>query len=204
MVWWILQPPSPETVAKWTVEAVANRDAQRLWQLMCKAERERVSIENLQRVIDQLHADFPYLADLKRQTTLANRSRASERNLNMRLSVHEVHFFYRYTDRGLEPLTNRETATASIGEQDETRIVFRIFVNRSDSYEKVCPLVIHSLVMNTISAARRANQSVPEKLNEIFLKNNVRTALYNPDLGEFRRIRVIEERQPDGTVKYYW
>lgn len=204
IAWWVLQPPSPETVAKWTVEAIANRDAQRLWQLMCEAERERVSPENLQRVLDQLHANFPYLADLKRPTALDNRSRAAERNLSMRLSVHEVRFFYRHTNRGLEPLSSRETVSALAGERDEARVAFRIFVNRSASYEKVCPLVIHSLVMNTISAAHRANQSVPAKLDEIFLKNNIRTALYNPDLGEFRRIQVVEERQPDGTIKYYW
>ncbi|MCS6919384.1 MAG: hypothetical protein NZM28_06405 [Fimbriimonadales bacterium] len=201
--WWVNRPPASEVVARWVAEAVAQRDAERLWRLMCEEERQRVDRDNLRRVLDQLHAQFPYLADLRKPSATYNRGPAVERVLKRAVPVHQVFIYYRRVGDRLQPLSEAE-AIKTQGAVDKALISFRVFVNRYDAYEKVCPLVIRSLVTSVIGMAYAEGRSVDAVLEEIFTRNNIRTAFYEPHTGTVRAIRVLKRREPDGTIQYYW
>lgn len=208
--WWVKRPPSSETVARWVAEAVALRDAERLWNLMCEAEQQQVDQDTLKRVLQQLHTNYPYLADLAKPSALRNRGAILERklrksNLKMAVPVHEVIICYRREGSRLEPLSETEFRTVVAQKPlPKTLYGYRVFVNRHNAYEKVCPLVMRSLVHNTITAALVEGRSVDLVLEEIFLRNNVRTAFYEPHTGRVQAIRVLKQRAPDGTIEYYW
>lgn len=203
--WWVNRPPSSETVARWVAEAIARRDARRLWNLMCESERQRVTQDNLRRVLDQLHAQFPYLADLAKPSALHNRGLALEREFRRSAPLHQVVLYYRRAGEQLQPLSEAEAeAITRQKSSDKTLFTFSVFVNRHDAYEKVCPLVIRTLVTNTIRAAYAEGRPIDTVLEEIFLQNNIRTALYEPHMGAVRAIRVLKQRAPDGAVQYYW
>lgn len=203
--WWVNRPPASETVARWVAEAVARRDSERLWELMCDAERQQVKLDDLKRVLDQLHTEFPWLADLSKPTAIHNRGLVLERRFKRAAPLHQVVLYYRRVGGQLQPLSEAEAkAMRTQQPPDKTLFSYSVFVNRHDAYEKVSPLVIRTLVTNTIYAAYREGRSVDELLEEIFLQNNIRVAFYEPQFGSLRAIRVLKRHDPDGTIRYYW
>jgi hypothetical protein len=213
LYWWFTRPPAPETVARWTMEAIVQRDARRLCQLMCDAERQYVSEENLKRVLEQMHRELPYLASLSLHEHPYNAGRFHERKLrragfNVAPTVHDVYFCYSFSGNQLAPIPPNEHA--AFAEQYPTNrslraqgLCLRVHVNLHRGYEKRCPLVVQTLVRIVIES-RAAKGNMEQLLERIFWNNGVRVAFYDPNTGRVQRIQLMKATSADGKVKYYW
>jgi len=213
LYWWFTRPPAPETVARWTMEAIVQRDARRLCQLMCDAERQYVSEENLKRVLEQMHRELPYLASLSLHDYPYDVTRDDVRRLRRAgfkstPAVHDVRFCYRFAHSQLVSIPpNEHPAFAERYLLDPSTIeqgqCFRVHVNLHSGYEKRCPLVVKTLVRIVIES-RAAKGNMEQLLERIFWNNGVRVAFYDPNTGRVQRIQLIKVIGADGKVKYYW
>jgi len=213
LYWWFQRPPSPETVARWTMEAILRRDARRLCQLMCEAERQYVSEENLKRVLEQIHNELPYLASISLHDHPYDVTRDDVRKLRQAgfkstPTVHDVRFCYRFAHNQLVPISpNEHSAFAKRYLLDPSTVgqghCFRVHVNLHKGYEKRCPLVVKTLV-RIVMESRAARSNLEQMLERIFWNNGVRVAFYDPNTGRVQRIQLIKVTGADGKVKYYW
>ena len=213
LYWWFTRPPAPETVARWTMEAIVQRDARRLCQLMCDAERQYVSEENLKRVLEQMHRELPYLASLSLHDYPYDVTRDDVRRLRRAgfkstPAVHDVRFCYRFAHSQLVSIPpNEHPAFAERYLLDPSTIeqgqCFRVHVNLHSGYEKRCPLVVKTLVRIVIES-RAAKGDMEQLLERIFRSNGIRVAFYDPNTGRIQRIQLMKATGADGKVRYYW
>lgn len=206
IIWWWRRPPTPEMVARWATEAISNGDAERLWNLACDTERERLSREQLQRVLAALHQEFPYLRDCSRQNVLFNKSVALAKYLRHPVYDHPIIFCYHLRNGRLEPLPAAEVRTVAAAKVAPKGVVrLRIFVFNYPEYGWTHPLVVRSLVHTAIVLAMVEGRSVLEVLDRVFLQNGVRVAFYEPRTGRVRRIDAVKQiTTPDGRITYLW
>jgi len=101
---WYLQPQSPSTVAERAMEAILRRDAQTLFAYSCAEERERITVEQLQRILNTIHDKFPEMRRLS-GTPIAYRPP----NLgNIVPSDYCFMFFFKTTDNQLVACSEKE------------------------------------------------------------------------------------------------
>jgi len=205
-LWWWRRPPAPETVARWTMEAICKGDAEHLWNLACDTEREYLSREQLERVLTSLFQEFPYLSGCPLQKVAFNKTAALARSLRHPIYDHSFLFCYRLKNGQLEPLPAAEVETvagAPVAPHGVVRL--RIFVFNHPEYGWTHPLVMRSLVHNAILLAMLEGRSAPEVLERVFIQNGVRVAFYAPSTGSVRRIDSVQQiTTRDGRTTYRW
>ncbi|GIV10248.1 MAG: hypothetical protein KatS3mg019_2339 [Fimbriimonadales bacterium] len=207
--WWYLQPPAPPRVAMRVMEAIRKKDGRTLLDYMCAEERERMTPEQLQHILDTIAQRFPELM-ASSHVPVAYRPHTT-------LVPQDYNFFFYFR---LSPDKNELIACSSeevnslskrygvLGRMPEGYVRLSVAVSSLGKPRSRCALVMQALVLCVLRlsiAKNLSEQEIYSIIDEIFIKNGVQTVLVSSHTGTRDRLDKIKlVRRSDGRLGFEW
>lgn len=196
--WWYWQPPEPSVVAVRVMQAIRKNDAKQLYQFTCTEERERITLEQLQRILNIIHQRFP---ELGQSTEVPVAYRPSGLAKIVPTDYQFVFFFKHFPEKNQMIACSTEEVE-SLGKQllqsrrlPKGHIRLVLSVSSLAQGRHRCALVMEGLILCVISLSLSRNLSdeeIMQHINEIFQANGVHVVLSNSHAGTMKRIDKIK------------
>jgi len=191
------------------MEAIRKKDGRTLLDYMCAEERERITPEQLQHILDTIAQRFPELM-ASSHVPVAYRPHTT-------LVPQDYNFFFYFR---LSPDKNELIACSSeevnslskrygiFGRMPEGYVRLSVAVSSLGKPRSRCALVMQALVLYVLRlsiAKNLSEQEIYSIIDEIFIKNGVQSALVSSHSGTRNRLDKIKlVRRSNGRLGFEW
>ncbi|RMG07689.1 MAG: hypothetical protein D6735_02490 [Acidobacteria bacterium] len=208
-IWWYLQPPAPPLVAMRVMEAIRKKDARTLSDYMCAEERERMTPEQLQNILNTIEEHFPELMASSRVPV------AYRPHTTLVPQDYSFSFYFKFFPKRNELIacSSEEVKSLSerygvLGRMPEGYVRLSVDVSSLGEPRSRCALVMQALVLCVLRlsiAKNLSEQEIYSKIDEIFIKNGVQSILVSSHAGTRSRLDKIKlVRRSDGRLGFEW
>jgi hypothetical protein len=210
-IWWYWQPSKPAVVAAHVMEAIRRRDAQTLYHYTCAEERERVTLEQLQQILNAIHQRFPELSQSS-EVPIAYRPSTLTKLVP---SDYCFLFFFKHLPEKNQLIACSAKEVHELGKSfsqlrrlPEGYIRFTLCVASQAKGRHRCALVMQGLVFCVLPLSLSQNLSdkdIEILIHNIFIANGVQAVVIDSQAGTVRRLDKIRLfRLPDGRRGFEW
>jgi hypothetical protein len=210
-IWWYWQPPAPSVVATHVMEAIRRGDAQTLYYYTCTEERERITLEQLQRILNAIHQRFPELSQSSEVPVAYRPSTLTE----IIPSDYCFLFLFKHLTEKNQLIACSAKEVDMLGKSfiqsgrlPEGYIRFTLCVSSQARGRHRCALVMQGLVLCVLPLSLSKNfsdEGIKSLINEIFVANGVQVVQWNSQTGTMRRLDQIKLfRNQSGRRGFEW
>ena len=210
-IWWYWQPPDPAVVATHVMEAIRRRDAPTLYHYTCAEERERITLEQLQRILNAIHQRFPELSQ-SLEVPVAYRPSTSTKIIP---SDYCFLFLFKHLTEKNQLIACSAKEVDILGKSfsqsrrlPEGYIRLTVCVASQARGRHRCALVMQGLVLCVLVLSLSRNisdEEIESLIKEIFVSNGVQAVQMNSQTGTMRRLDQIKLfRNQSGHRGFEW
>jgi hypothetical protein len=210
-IWWYWQPPAPSVVATHVMEAIRRGDAQTLYYYTCTEERERITLKQLQRILNAIYQRFPEL-------TQSSKVPVAYRPPHLTRVIPTDYcflFFFKHLPEKNQMIACSEKEVemllenlAKSGNLPEGYIRLILCESSLAKGRHRCALVMKGLVLCVLRLSLSRNfsdEEIQSLINEIFIANGVQVVQVDSHAGTMRRLDKIKLfRNQSGRRRYEW